>query len=482
MRSQAPPDANEPVARDDRPRVVLCDDDPHASRAVVRVLTAAGFAVEAHGTGEELLAALERGADAFDVVLTDLMMPGISGLDVLAQVRERHPGLPVILMSGHASVAAAVDAMRGGALDYLVKPFESSAEVVARVARAGEHRRLQARNRFLESQLSIGSRFEGILGRSPAFEEVLSLVERVAPTEATVLVLGESGTGKERIARAIHDRSARRARSFVAVNCSAMTPTLVESELFGHVKGAFTGADAARRGLFEEAAGGTLFLDEVGELAATTQAQLLRVVQEREIRPVGSSIMRKVDVRLVAATHRDLSAMVKAGTFREDLLYRLRVVSVEIPPLRDRPSDIPEMAAHFLARIARKHARPVDRIAPAAMEALLAWRWPGNVRELENVIERAVVVARGESLGLESLPREMRERRSTGGVSPVGPFTDAKAEAVTAFELRYVERLLRDANGNVGEAARIAGLDRANFRRLVRRTGIDVDRFRTPSE
>jgi transcriptional regulator with GAF, ATPase, and Fis domain len=310
--------------------------------------------------------------------------------------------------------------------------------------------------------------------------ELFGLVESVAPTDATVLLLGESGTGKELLARAIHERSPRAGRRFVPVNCSALTDTLLESELFGHVRGAFTGAGASRVGVFEEASSGTLFLDEIGDVSAATQVRLLRALQEGEIKPVGSTEIRKVDVRIVAATNRDLEGAVRAGTFRQDLFYRLNVVAVELPPLRRRPEDIPLLVDHFLRRYAAKFGKNVTRIEPEVLEALFAYSWPGNVRELENVVQRAVVLAAGESLTVQSLPPALRPASPAPSARAVSelPFAEAKRAATEAFERGYIADALGRTNGKVAETARLCGLDKANFRRLLRRHKIDVAPFR----
>jgi two-component system response regulator HydG len=306
-------------------------------------------------------------------------------------------------------------------------------------------------------------------------------VESVAPTDATVLLLGESGTGKELLARAIHDRSARHGRPFLAINCSALSDTLLESELFGHVRGAFSGASTSRLGVFEEASGGTLFLDEIGDISAAMQVRLLRALQEGEIKPVGSTEIRKVDVRVVAATNRDLEAAVKAGIFRQDLYYRLHVVPLELPALRERREDVPLLVHHFLRRYAEKFGKPVTQVSPAALEALQAHSWPGNVRELENVVQRAVVLASGPEVTAEALPPSLRPAAAREAPRSFDiPFARAKQEAVDTFERAYVSDALARTGGSVAEAARLCGLDKSNFRRIVRRHKVDTAAFRKP--
>jgi two-component system response regulator HydG len=465
----------------DAGRVFVVDDDELLLRALGRVLTRARYDVRTFRSGPDVLQALARDGASLDLVISDLHMPAMDGFELLGRVRAGWPELPVMVLSGDTSPDASVEAMRRGAYDYLTKPLETSDEVVLAVARAVEHRRLVGRNRALQRQLEISDRFKEFVGVTPAMRELFGLVESVAPTDATVLLLGESGTGKELLARAIHDRSPRSSRPFVPVNCSALTDTLLESELFGHVRGAFTGAGASRVGVFEEASSGTLFLDEIGDVSAATQVRLLRALQEGEIKPVGSTEIRKVDVRVVAATNRDLEAAVRAGTFRQDLFYRLNVVALELPPLRRRAEDVPLLIDHFLRRYAAKFGKNVTRILPEVMEALQGYSWPGNVRELENVVQRAVVLAAGDSLTLEVLPPALRLQSKAADDRPSDtalPFAAAKQAAITAFERSYVAGALTRSHGSVAEAARLCGLDKSNFRRLIRRHRIDVAPYR----
>jgi two-component system response regulator HydG len=461
-----------------RARVVVIDDDPEFLESVTRLLTRDGLDVVA--VSEPLEGLIAARDPEVDVVLSDIQMPNLSGLDLFRTLRVERPGIQVILMTAHASVEAAVAAVKDGAYDYLTKPFDHIDRVALTVRRAAEHRRLWERASSLETMLEGRERFEELIGQSRRMTDVFRLVEAVADSSATVLVLGESGTGKELVARALHRRSARRDRPFVAVNCSALAETLLDSELFGHVRGAFTGAVAARRGLFEAADGGTIFLDEIGDVPAATQVRLLRVLQEGEIRPVGAQESRQVDVRVIAATHADLDEARAAGRFREDLYYRLDVVTIRLPPLRERPDDIPILASHFLQKLAPRVGKRLEGISAEAMTLLRRHPWPGNVRELENAIERAVVLARGPELVPGDLPPGVGTAPRGAEVDPTSlshlPLAEAKRLAVGAFERRYLAELLRRELGNVTRAAKAAGVDRSNFRKLLREYGVAARR------
>jgi DNA-binding NtrC family response regulator len=456
--------------------VLVVDDEDLVRRACERLISHAGFEVHlasSLATAEEVLRA-HRGE--LDLVLTDLRLGEESGMDVLAAARALAPQAVVVVMTAAGTIPIAVDAMRAGAYDFLVKPFAPVETLVRAVERALERKRLLERNQFLESRLEQSERFQGIVGDSAPIRRLLSLVDAVAPSDSTVLVLGESGTGKELVARAIHERSQRVGKPFVAINCGAIGEAILESELFGHVRGAFTGAMSSRRGLIEEASGGTLFLDEVGEMPLPLQVRFLRVLEEREVRPVGSNETRKVDVRVVAATNRDLAIATRTGAFREDLFYRLNVVSVEAPALRERQTDIPLLVHHFARLFAERHRKPVRQVDEDAMRALVAHAWPGNVRELRNAIERSVILARNETISADVLPPDLA-RPAPGDGALRRPYALPFADAVEAFERSYIESALRQAKGNIAEAARTAGLDRSNFRRLLKRHGIEVSAF-----
>jgi two-component system response regulator HydG len=481
-------------------RVLVVDDDEALVRSVRILLTRAGFTVTGVTDAVEGLGRARSGDS--DVVLLDVRMPHLGGMELLRELRAGDgawggeagggaAGPEVMLMTAHASVEEAVEALHAGAADYLVKPFAHPEEVVVRVQRAVERRMLRERAARLERELEGRAAFEELVGQSAGMQRVFRLVESVAASDTTILVQGESGTGKELVARAIHQRSARRAGPFIAVNCSALTEGLLDSELFGHVKGAFTGALKDRKGVFEEAHGGTLFLDEIGDISPATQVRLLRVLQEGKVRRVGDAQELPVDVRVVTATHRDLARAREEGTFREDLFYRLNVIPVHLPSLRERAEDIPLLAHHFLRRSAERAGKPVRRLTADALAALQAWRWPGNVRELQNAIERAVVLAQGEELAREDLPPDVARGPQRGGPGGAGngngageepspgalvhlPYAQAKDLTVSAFERRYLRGLLARHGHNIAHAARAAGMDRSNFRRLMRQAGVEA--------
>ncbi len=445
----------------ENPRVLIVDDDEAHAESLAEWLEIDGYTCALAHSGEQGIARLSE--ETFDAVLTDLKMRDKSGLEVLRESKVLQPDAAVLLITGHGSVETAVDAMRNGAADYLQKPV-NGAELRTRLARAIEARNLRRDNLELRKQLDERFGLQGLVGHSPQMQRIFSIVRQVAGTTATVLVLGESGTGKELVARAVHGNSPRRERNFVAVNCAALSEGLIESELFGHVKGAFTGAVSAKEGRIVHADGGTLFLDEVGDMPLLTQAKLLRVLETREVLPVGGNSPRKVDVRLVAATNRDLRSMVREGTFREDLLFRLQVVAIELPPLRERTGDIPLLIDHFIGELARQHGRTIRGIAPEARTALLRYGWPGNVRELRNVIENMVLLASGEVLGLDDVPAEVRdvarEPRKGGGYELAG-------RSVPEVERDLIEANLRLCAGNREKAAKILCIgERTLYRKI----------------
>ncbi|MFY2559240.1 sigma-54-dependent transcriptional regulator [Corallococcus terminator] len=454
-----------------RAKVLVVDDDSVVLKAVTQILQREGHPVVAIDDAVEGLTAAKD--PSIDVVVLDIKMPNLSGMDLLRGIKADRPDVEVIMMTAFATVETAVEAVKAGAYDYLTKPFENIDEVSLTVAKAAERKALKDRTRALEEALTVRSQFEDLIGQSPQMRSVFKLVETVSHSTATVLIQGESGTGKELVARAIHYRSSRKDKPFVAVNCSALTETLLESELFGHIKGSFTGATGNKKGLFEAADGGTIFLDEIGDVPPATQVRLLRVLQEGEVKRVGANEPVKVDVRVIAATHVDLSRAKEQGKFREDLFYRLNVITIDLPPLRDRPQDVPLLAHHFLKLYASKADKKVAGISPRAMEALTCNRWTGNVRELENVIERAVVLTSNEVIDVEDLPPGFQSAPQADSAVEVFslahlPYAQAKRLAMRAFERRYLSALLEKNNQNVSSAARAAGVDRSNFRRLLK--------------
>jgi two-component system, NtrC family, response regulator HydG len=449
--------------------ILVVEDDEQALRALRALLAAHGLKPICTSSGVEAMSLLEQHAAEIDCVLTDLYMPDVSGMDLLMHIRHSQLSVPVVVVTGHADVPSAVTAIREGAFDFQLKPLITETLMLA-LGRAVEHHRLKTRNRFLEQRLEASQLFDGIVGNSPAMRHVFEMIVSVATTDATVLVTGESGTGKELVARSLHEHSPRSTRPFVALNCGALTETLLESELFGHERGAFTGADARRRGLFEAANGGTLFLDEVGELTPSTQVRLLRVLQERHVRPVGSNHAKPVDVRVIAATNRDLTEEVRQRRFREDLFYRLNVVTIDLPPLRSRGEDLLLLAHHLLKKHGARLSKPGLRFGSDAVEALSAYAFPGNVRELENAVERAVIMTNDDTVRAEAFPAQLRRASSRPRLRAVTDlsFPDARAR----FERGYLEQVLQDAGGNLSQAARRAGMDRSNFRRLLDRHGV----------
>jgi two-component system response regulator HydG len=412
-----------------RRRLLLADDDAAARNGLARMLGTKGFEVVTADGGERALALIQETAP--DVLITDLNMPGIDGMQLLQRAREADPELVVVMLTGVSDVETAVRAMQLGAEHYLTKPARSD-ELLVVIDRALARRRLQREAEELRSRLSARLRFDSIIGASPAMHAVFDVIEQVAPSKASVLITGESGTGKELAAQAIHQKSPRSHAPFVKLHCAALAESILESELFGHEKGAFTGAAARREGRFKQADGGTLFLDEIGEISPTIQVKLLRFLQERTFERVGGNETLKVDVRVIAATNRELQAEVAAGRFREDLYYRLNVVNLEMPPLRGRPSDLLPLAAHFLRRFAAENGKAIDGFDEEAVERIGAYRWPGNVRELENVMERAVVLCDGAKLTGRHLPAGVGAGARTSVRIPGSTMAEIERHAIVA--------------------------------------------------
>jgi two-component system response regulator HydG len=450
-----------------QPTILVIDDEQGILDTLRILLKNEGFEVTTVQGGKAGLEALRAGVP--DIVLTDVKMPGVTGIDILTAAREQDPETPVILMTAHTSLQTAIQAVNEGAFYYIQKPF-SNDDMVAICRRAAEHRRLRAENKQLKQEIRRRERSGLVkpLGKSRSFQEVLRLAEQVAPTESTVLIQGESGTGKEVIARYIHELSARNEGQFLSINCGALPESLLESELFGHVKGSFTGAVRDKQGLFAAARGGTFFLDEIGEMSPATQVKLLRVLQEREAIPVGGTEPIPVDVRLVAATNRDLEDDMKRGRFRSDLYYRLNVIAIHLPPLRDRKDDIPIFADAFLKRIAKEHGDAPKQLADEAMEAILAYPWPGNVRELENALERAVVLTKGDTIAVAAIPEKITARKA----EPLVADRHHENPTLDVVEQAYILWVLHSEGGNKTRAAEVLGIDPSTlYRKLSRYEG-----------
>jgi two-component system response regulator PilR (NtrC family) len=450
--------------------VLVIDDEPVLQDVLGSLLVTNGFDYYPAMTAAEGMRRLRE--EEFDVVLLDLMLPDRNGLELLPEIKAYDPHLPIVVITAYSSVSSAIEAMREGAFHYVPKPFKNE-EVLHLVRRAAERRRLQVENLLLRSRLEgMGE----IVGTSRRMQEVFELIRRAAPARSNILIVGESGTGKELVARAIHRLSPRQDRPFVPVHTSAIPGELLESTLFGHVKGAFTGAIQSRKGLFEAAHEGTLFLDEVGTISQETQTKLLRVIQEREIRRVGGVEARSVDVRLLAATNVDLWRHVDEGRFREDLYYRLNVISIEIPPLREREEDIPLLAAHFLRLYAEENDRDVVGFTSQAMDALTSYSWPGNVRELQNAVERAVVLCRGDTIEVDELPQAARGTETSARLAEeIPPDGLDFRKAVAEYQEHLIREALRQTGGVQRQAARMLKLSPTTLNEMVHRLGISPD-------
>jgi len=458
-----------------RGRILVVDDERAIGIAIQRLLGARGHEVDAVLSGEDALRRLAE--PGYHLVITDLSLQGVSGMDVLRWVRERAPETAVIMITAFGSEKIAVEAMKLGAADYIPKPFDND-ELELVVERLLDGMEVRRSLRLLQEQVAGAYRFGSLIGKSPAMQRVFDVIRKVADTDLTVLVRGPSGTGKELVANALHYNGPRRTKPLVKVNCAAFSRELVESELFGHEKGAFTGAVAAREGKFEIADGGTLFLDEIGDMRPETQAKILRVLQEREFERVGGNRTLKVDVRILAATNQDLEAKVKAGSFREDLYYRLNVVSIVLPGLRERVEDLPLLIEHFLAAAATRLKREPRPLAPDAYRALCAHEWKGNVRELEHAIEQAVALASGSEIALADLPASVRGMPSDGAADPPGSFREAKQQAVERFERQFIHEALARHHGNISKAAEDMGMYRQHLQLKLAEYGIDAAAYR----
>lgn len=460
------------------PRILVVDDEMIVCESCQRILEEEGLEVEIALSGAEAFAKMRE--NPFDIVITDLKMPGIDGMEVLRTLKKEYPDTIVIMITGFSTVETAVEAMKLGAFDYIPKPFTPD-EVTIVVKKAIEQKNLLLENLYLRQELQEKYGFHNIVGKSKKMQEIYRIIAKVAPTESTVLIYGQSGTGKELIARAIHYNSPRRDKQFVTVDCAVLSENLLESELFGHVRGSFTGAVTTKPGLFEVADGGTVFLDEVGNISLPIQAKLLRVLQEREFTPVGGTKAKKVDIRLIAATNKDLEKMIKEETFREDLYYRLNIVPIVLPPLKERQEDIPLLAIHFLKKYSEEMGKTIKGFTPEAMEKLMKYPWPGNVRELENVIERTVVMMDEEMVRIEHLilPGQQESERTEKQV----PMTSEelkeikkqlREKAVEEIEKAFVINALERNQWNVTRAAEEVGMLRPNFQALMRKYNLRV--------
>ena len=453
-----------------KPRILIVEDERGIQLAIRGLLRREGYDVHLADDGESAVRKLEE--TPFDLIVTDLSLGrGPTGMDVLKASKEHRPETAVVMITAHGSEKIAVDAMKLGAEDYVPKPFDND-ELKVVVERALDRTRLERENRMLIERLDREYGFENLIGSGPAMRQVFETIQKVAETDLSVLIRGESGTGKEGVAQALHQRSSRRVRPFIPVNCAAISPELVESELFGHEKGAFTGADARRVGKFEAAHQGTIFLDEIGDMAPQTQAKVLRVLQEQSFERVGGNAPVEVDVRVVAATHRDLEAEVASGRFREDLYYRLKVVEIQIPPLRDRVEDIPALTERFLDQLAERLGREKRSCSQDAIAALARDPWRGNVRELRNAIEQAAVLSSGSEIEVADLRLEQRETGRNGhhpaATGADVPFRDAKRHAVESFEKDYLIRALREHGGNISRTAEAIGMVRQSLQQKIR--------------
>lgn len=459
-------------------RILVADDDAVIREGLRRILSAEGYEVETVSNGRAALERLEQ--QRFKLLVTDLKMPGMSGLEVLQSLRACQPELPVILITGYAAIDNAVEAMKNGATDYISKPFANE-EIISKVKNAMESRAVLIDDICLWREMSETQGFDSLLGDSREMKRLYQRIMQVAPTDSTVLISGESGTGKELVARAIHAHSARRSQPFVAIDCTALAENLLESELFGHIKGSFTGATQTKRGLFEVAEGGTLLLDEVGNISLATQAKLLRVLQERVVTPIGGTKPLAIDIRLVAATNANLREMVKKGTFRDDLFFRLNIIPIELPPLRERKGDLMLLASLFLRRFAEENGKEIRGFSPDVIEQLEHYSFPGNVRELENIIERAVVLSHSDLLQRQDLEMPGDEHSSSFSAVQEAPL-DAnelkerkrllREEAVVPLERAFLLSAMDRNDWNITRAAEEVGMQRPNFQAMLKKLGI----------
>lgn len=461
--------------------LLIVDDEPSVTKIFERLAKQEKLSFEVAANGYEALDKL--GKNDVGVVILDICMPGLSGFQVLEYIRTNCSESEVIVMTGKAKVEDAVKALKMGAFDFITKPFENLEIVISCLKQALEKTQLKHKIKSLEKGNLCLEAYEGILGKSKPMQEVYETIQNVGPSASSALILGESGTGKELVARAIHQVSPRKNKNFVVINCSAIPEGLMESELFGHTRGSFTGATHDKLGLFEEANGGTVFLDEIGEIPLSIQVKLLRVLQEREVRRVGSTELRHVDVRIISATHQDLTELIKKGSFREDLYYRLNVIGILMPPLRERGEDIPLLAYHFLKKFNEKTGKNIQEISVDALHMLQGYNWTGNVRELENIIERCVVLSEGDIIQAKDLPAKLLTKNfylPSNQEEDLSQFSyqDAKEKALEVFNKNYLNHILKVSHGNISLASLKAGMDRSNFKKIIRKYEIDLSDYK----
>lgn len=454
-------------------QIMVIDDEPGVREMLKRLLTSFGFEVATYADGEEALSVLKEDPSSFAAVVTDLKMEGMDGMEVLSAVKEIDQVLPVVVITAYATVESAVQAIKEGAYDYIAKPFEADPMEVV-IKKAVEHKKLLDENRRLKEEVAGKYRLGNIIGESPKMLAIYELVQKVAPTDSSVLIQGESGTGKELVAKALHYYSRRAKRTFLSINCSAFPETLLESELFGYEKGAFTGAQTRKKGLMEAAHDGTIFLDEIGEMPFALQSKLLRAIEEKEFLSVGGRSPITVDVRVISATNKDLEKEVDAHRFRTDLYYRLNVVKVNLPPLRERRVDIPLLVTHFLEKYSEKTGKKVDKVSPQVMNLFMRYLWPGNIRELENIIERAVIMTYERTIEVDDLPENLMtidvKQQEKRGTLPL-------REARQQFEREYLIDLLRRHGGNITRAAQDAHMHRTHLHEKIRSYGIKEEEY-----
>jgi DNA-binding NtrC family response regulator len=466
------------------PRILVVDDAPDMLDICVETLNEVTPEIATESNGQRAWERVRE--EPFDLMVCDIRMGGMDGVTLLRQVKEHDPTLPVIMLTGHPTIDTAVECLKLGAADYITKPVHPD-DLLVRARRCLDERRLREENSLLRKHVEKGYQALDLVGGSPAMQGVHDLIERVAPTDVDVLIHGETGTGKELVARAIHNGSRRRGRPFVPVDCGAIPENLLESEFFGYEKGAFTGAAQRSIGLLEFAQGGTVFLDELGELPLLLQSKLLRALQERRIRRLGGKVEVPVDTRIVAATGRDLERMIQRGEFRQDLYFRINVVTIPLPPLRDRGDDPAVLADHFRVRYAKEAGKPVQGFTPAAEAAIKAYRWPGNVRELQNVVRRGIALCRGERIGVEDLPPQITGGSTSASRPPMvtnceGTYAETRAKWIASFEREYLAGLLRAHHGDVVAAAGQAGLSRASFYRMMKANNLRASTFRADGQ